>query len=106
MKYIITESTLKNFILKYLNSEYGDLEPFEIERYPEHILFMKDGKLIIDYSKDSSIAYISNDEIWSFLKSMFGLNYEEIEDITKEWMLKDYNLKVVGISNHMLYQSL
>jgi hypothetical protein len=67
---------------------------------------MKDGKLIIDYSKNSSFVYISNDEIWSFLESMFGLNYEEIEDITKEWLEKYYNLKVVGTSNHMLYQSL
>ena len=94
MKYIITESQLDRAVLKYLNSEYGDLEPYETDRWPEYIFFMKDGELIFDYNKESGVVYISYDKIWSFLKSFFGLEYEEIQDLTKEWVEEHYKLEV------------
>ena len=85
---------LKNKIIKYLNSEYGDLEQFETEEYPDIIFFMKDGEVVFDYNKKNGIVYISYDKIWSFLESFFGLEYREIQDLTKKWVEEHYKLRV------------
>jgi hypothetical protein len=85
---------LKHMIIQYLNSEYGDLEQFEMGYYPNYIFFMKDGKVISDYNKENGITGISFKEIWSFLGNFFGLEYEEIQDLTKEWVEGHYKLKV------------
>jgi len=37
MKIIITESKLEKAAIKWLNDNYGDLEPFETEKYPDYI---------------------------------------------------------------------
>ena len=84
----------KHTIIQYLNSEYGDLEQFEMENYPNYIFFMKDGKVISDYNKENGITGISFKEIWSFLGAFFGLEYEEIQNLTKEWVEEHYKLWV------------
>jgi hypothetical protein len=94
MKYIITENQLDRTIIKLLNLEYGDSTPFETEEYPDYIFFMKDGEIIFDYYKKNGIVYISYDKIWSFLENFFGLEYEEIQDLTKEWVEEHYKLRV------------
>ena len=85
---------LKHKIIKYLNSEYGDLTPYETEKYRELIFFMKDGKLIFDYNKKNGYVGVSYDKIWSFLENFFGLEYEEIQGLTKEWVEEHYKLRV------------
>jgi hypothetical protein len=94
MKYIITESQMDRAIIKWLNSEYGDLTPFETEKHPDYIFFMKDGKVIFDYNTKNGNVYISYDKIWSFLESFFGLEYKEIQSLTKEWVEEHYKLRV------------
>lgn len=94
MKVIITESQKNRTIIKWFNSEYGDLTPFETGKYPDYIFFMKDGEVIFDYNKENGSLYISYDKIWSFLQSFFGLKYEEIQDLTKEWVEEHYKLGV------------
>ena len=94
MKYIITESKLNRAVFKWLSNQYGDLEPFEIEKHPDYIYFMKDGEVVFDYNKKNGYVFISYENIWSFLSSFFGLNYEEIEDLTKEWVEEHYKLEV------------
>ena len=81
-------------VLKYLNTIYGDLTPFETDKHPNFIFFMKDGEVIFDYNKKNGKVYISYDRIWSFLESFFGLKYEEIQDLTKEWVEEHYKLSV------------
>ncbi len=81
-------------IIKWLNSEYGDLTPYETEKRPDYIFFMKDGEVVFDYNKKNGYVYISYDKIWSFLESFFGLEYEEIQDLTKEWVEEHYKLGV------------
>ena len=85
---------LKHKIIKYLNSEYGDLEQFETEKHPDYIFFMKNGEVVFDYNKKNGYVYISYNKIWSFLESFFGLEYDEIQDLTKEWVEEHYKLRV------------
>jgi hypothetical protein len=94
MKYIITESQLDRAALKYLNIKYGDLEPYETDN-PNHIYFIKDDEFIFEYNKKNRVVFISYNKIWSFLESFFGLEYEEIQDLTKEWVEEHYKLDVI-----------
>jgi hypothetical protein len=41
MKLIITENRLERIAIKWLNNNYGDLEPFESEKYPDYIFYKK-----------------------------------------------------------------
>lgn len=99
MKYIITENRLNDIVIKYLNSEYGDLKPYQTDKYPGDIFFMKDGKVIFNYITDSkNKTYgevgISYRDVWLFLKNLFGLSYIEAQDITTKWINQTYNLSV------------
>ena len=96
MKVKITENKRNRVIIKWLNSEYGDLTPFETEYHPSYIFFMKDGEVVFDYNKKNGVVIISYDKIWSFLESFFGLEYEEIQDLTKEWVEEHYKLGVTA----------
>ena len=99
MKYITTESQLDRASLKFLNTKYGDLVPYEISEFPNFIFFMKDGEVIFNYHKKNGKVYISDDKIWSFLESFFGLINQEIRELTKEWAVQHYNLDVTTTSS-------
>lgn len=94
MKLIITENKRNRVIIKWLNSEFGDLTPFKTGKYPNYIYFMKDGEVVFDYNKKNGSVAVSNDKIWSILESFFELKYKEIQDLTKQWVEEHYKLGV------------
>jgi hypothetical protein len=107
MKYIITESRINQIAMKWLNDNYGDLEPFETKKYYRSIFYRKGDDIIFEYDNRDGykIVYISYDEIWSFLKSMFNMEYEQIQDLTKEWIEERYNLMVTStFDDGLIYQ--
>ena len=79
---------------KWLTDNYGDLEKFETDKYPNYTFFMKDGKVILEYNQKNGYCDISYEEIWSFLESVFQLERKEIQVITKEWEEEHYKLEV------------
>jgi hypothetical protein len=94
MKFVITENKLERLAIKWLNENYGDLEPFETEKYPDYIFYRKGDEVIFDYNKKNKVVYVSYDEIWSFFESFFGMDYQQIRDITKDWVEEHYKLRV------------
>jgi hypothetical protein len=40
-------------------------------------------------------VYVNYDDIWLFLRGGFGLNYEEIQEVIKDWLDEVYNLSGV-----------
>ena len=94
MNFIITESKLEKTAINWLNKNYEDLTPFETEKYPDYIFFMKNGEVIFDYYKKNGWVQISNTKIWSFFESFFSMNYQQIQDITKVWVEEHYKLRV------------
>ena len=79
---------------KWLTGNYGDLERYGMDEYQDYIFFMKDGEVIFNYNRKNGSCYISYEEIWSFLESVFQLEYGEIQDITREWVEEHYKLEV------------
>ena len=94
MKIIITESKLEKVAIKWLNDNYGDLIPFETKKHRNSIFYIKGDKAVFEYKKENGFIYISDSEIWSFLQNMFSMEYEQIQDLTKEWVEEHYKLKV------------
>jgi hypothetical protein len=94
MKIIITEDKLNKITINWLNDNYGDLEPYKKDKYPDYIFYLKGDKIIFDYNNRNGLVYVNYNEIWSFFESYFGMNYQQIQDITKEWVEEHYNLRV------------
>jgi hypothetical protein len=94
MKIIITESRLGQIAINWLNKNYGDLEPYETGKYPEYIFYKKGDEIIFDYNKKNGFVNVNYDEIWSYFQSFFGMEYKQIQDLTKVWVEERYNLRV------------
>jgi hypothetical protein len=94
MKIIITENKINEIAIKWLNKKYGDLEPFETEKYPHHVFYQKNGITIFDYNRWGGDVYIANDDIWKLLKSLFSMSYEQIQNLTTLWVRKYYKIDV------------
>jgi hypothetical protein len=104
MKYIITENRLERLAINWLNDNFGDMKPYETERYANStiflkdlIFFMKDDKVIFTYNKKDGRVTISYNEIWTFFESYFSMKYEQIQDLTKLWVMSRYNLEVLEV---------
>jgi hypothetical protein len=91
---------LKHKIINYLNKEYSGLVRYETDKFPNSIFYMKDGKVIFTYYKENGNVYISYDKIWLFLESFFGLEYEEIQDLTKTLVEEHYKLDVTTTNSN------
>jgi len=94
MKVVITENRLERIAIKWLSDNYGDLEPFESEKYPDNIFYRKGDNVIFEYNKKNGVVYIDYNEIWSFFESYFDMEYLQIQDLTKIWVEEHYNLRV------------
>ena len=78
--------------LSWLIDNFGDLTPV----VDGDKTFYVDGnkKTIFYYYQDeeNGLCYVSNDDIWSVLKTRFGINYNEIQKVTTMWLDEVYGL--------------
>lgn len=89
-----SEDKKKQMAKKWLTNNYGDLEEYETDKYPDYIFYIKGSKMMLQYNQKNGYCYINLREIWSFLKLMFSMEYDEIQKVTKEWVEEHYKLKV------------
>ena len=87
-------------VKKWLSDNYSDLETFETEWFMDYVFYIKDGRVMFDYNKKTGRAHINYEEIWSFLQSVFSIEYEELQEIMKEWVEDNFNIKI-----SIMYQS-
>ncbi len=75
---------------------FDDLEQVQSKEKGHLILFRyKPKHNLMVYNTKNEIVNIEYYEIWSFLRSNFGLNYQETQGLTKEWLDEVYNLRGV-----------
>ena len=96
-------SKLEKLCIKWLNDNYGDLERYETKKYSDYIFHIKDGNCILEYNKKSGYVYVSYGEIWSFFERMFGMDYQQIQDLTKVWVEEQYKKDVTTASSNMFF---
>ena len=87
---------LEKLCIKWLNDNYNHMEPFYMEKYPDYIFHMKNGQCILQYNKKNGYVYVSYKEIWSFFERMFGMDNQQIKDITKIWVEEHYKMGVTS----------
>jgi hypothetical protein len=102
MKIIITENKLEQVAINWLNKNYGDLEEWENDKYPDFIFYKKGDKIIFDYNKKNGEVYMNYNLIWSFFESYFGMNNQQIQALTKDWVEERYNLRVTTTLKYFL----
>ena len=94
MRIIISEGKINDVVKKWLTDNYGNLERYETNKFPNHIFYVKDGEVIFDYNRKNGYCNISNEEIWSFLERVFQLELAVIWETVKEWVGEHYKLRV------------
>ena len=116
MKVIITERQLKllsededkDFLVKkkiakkQLTKKFGDLMPYETEKYPDYIFYVDENKNVyFEHNKKNGKVWLDYDTIWSFLMDVFSFDYQQIQQVTKEWLEEHYKL---GVTTTILQQ--
>ena len=75
---------------------FNDLDVVQSEEFDSWTLYRyKKGHNIMIYDRENEVVRINYDEIWSVLEDKFGLNYFEIQELTKKWLDEVYNLRGV-----------
>jgi hypothetical protein len=90
---VINESGINQIAMKWLNDNYGDLEPYETEKYPNQVFYRKGKEIIFSYNKKNGQVMSIYHEVWSFFKSFLGMENEQIRGLTKVWMEEHYKLR-------------
>ena len=98
MNIIITENKLHDVVIKFLNKEFGDLRSYKTDKYPGYVFYMKGNDILFEYNKKNGIINIDYKRIWSLLDRVFGMEYEQIQEVTKKWLEEHYNLRVTTTS--------
>ena len=75
---------------------FDNLEQVQSKEYKDLILFRyKPNHNFMVYNTKNKYVYINYYEIWRFLRSNFGLNLQETQGLTKEWLYEVYKLRGV-----------
>ena len=100
-KKLLSEDEDKDFLVKkkiakkQLTKKFGDLMPYETEKYSGTIFYIDDNKKnYFKYIKENGKVWVDYKTIWLFLKDIFSFNYEQIQQVTKEWLGEHYKLDV------------
>jgi DNA-binding transcriptional ArsR family regulator len=82
---------------------FDDLDVVQDEKDQDLTLFRYKPKYkLMVYDRENGQVYVSYEDIWIFLKSNFGLNRTEIQELIKEWLDEVYNLR--GVTPTSSYQ--
>ena len=91
MKIIITENKRIRLAINWLEDEYPDLQKMT---FPEHEgVFLSDkGMFKMLYNSRVKGFYVLN-EIWDFIRSMFGFDNDEVSELLLEWSNKKFGFR-------------
>ena len=87
---------LLNFLEDKLGTSKNPLNAFTSPDYPKFTFYGK-SKDDLRFYQDEKNAHINikYDGIWSFLESEFGINYEEVQEVTLWWVRDTLQLKTI-----------
>ena len=102
MKYLITESKVREIALKWMNDNFSpdQLEIVKSPKYPDSIFYRKNGQVVMEQDLKKKNFYFHYDEIWLFFESFFGIEYEQIREVLRYWLEETFKLE--GYTPHGL----
>jgi hypothetical protein len=90
MKYIITESQYTNTIDKFITYLLEPHEEIRTKKFPDSIFWVKDGEVISEIEKPK--YFWVKPKIWRSISSMLSLEYDETQEVIKDWLEEHYKL--------------
>ena len=91
MKVIITENKRIRLAINWLEEEYPDLKKMTFP--PHEQVFISDkGMFKMSYISRTKSFFVL-DEIWDFIRSMFGFDNDELGEILLEWSNKKFGFR-------------
>ena len=109
MKVIISESRLMDVAVSWLGSTFGDAVPVEWSGiYPDWKCYTQDDEIIFSWSDKDKKVIVHGSQIGYQLMKMFGLEYEQGQDVIRKWLNNYYNINpktiYFGSFNHIDFQ--
>jgi hypothetical protein len=91
MKIIITESKRIRFAINWLDKDYPDLKK---TIFPGHegVFISDNGMFKMSYISRTKTFYVK-DEIWDFIRSMFGFDNDEVGELLLDWGNKKFGFR-------------
>lgn len=91
MKILITESKLRKVQFKYLDFLFDGMYEVEQKKYPESRFWKKDDNVVLDLEESGDMwVYF---KIWDNFSGLFSLDYDETQQVMKEWLEENLNLE-------------
>jgi hypothetical protein len=85
---------LKHSVIKYLNSEFGDMYTFDHRMFPEDTFYLKGLKIYFDYDDINHCLNVNYNYVWKVLQNYMGLECEEVRVLLMEWFIDKYKLNI------------
>jgi hypothetical protein len=109
MKVIISESRLIDVAVTWVGSTFGDAVPVEWSGiYPDWKFYTQDDEIIFSWSDKDKKVIVHGSQIGYQLMKMFGLEYEQGQDVIRKWLNEYYSINpktiYFGSFNHIDFQ--
>jgi len=75
---------MRRLEFKYLNYLFEDIYEVKSKNYPNSTFFKKDDKVILELEKSGTLWVLYS--VWASISDTFSLQYEETQQLIKEWM--------------------
>jgi hypothetical protein len=103
-------NSVKEYCINWLNDNYSNMEVVASKDYPGCFLYrFEPNDNILFYRNKFNDFLVRYDKIWLFFIEYFGLEEQEIKEITKEWISETYNLTDVKtdrtVGNILVYSN-
>ena len=83
MKIIITENKRNRLAINMLEEDYPDLKKLTFPGH-EGVFISDKGMFKMSYTNRTKSFYVL-DEIWDYLRSMFGFDNDELAEVLLDW---------------------
>jgi len=87
---------------KYLNYLFEDIYEISSKKYPNSRFWKKDGEVIMELEKSGNLWVLYS--IWDDISNMFLLDYDETQQLIKEWV--EEHLKLGGITPFIAHEQI
>ena len=89
----ITTEAFKSYYQFILKENIDASEAYDNEDSIQTVIDKK-RNVYFDYNEETDLSKFDYDNIWSVLENTMGFSFKQTQQVTKEWLEENYNLKV------------
>lgn len=81
-------------LFEFIKDNLLGLEAVRLDRYPDYIMYFKNGKIIFQHFLKNNILYINFELVWSILDKMLNIeDYDDTNNSIKSIIEQAYKIK-------------